>query len=174
MFNLRSDPVARNNAVSLLLRLALGVIFTYHGLEKITPANNAGGAGWAVPFWEKRPDQVPEALTYMVPQLAVAWGELAGGIALLIGLLTRLAALGMIVIQVGAVVLVTYSRGFAAASAEGGGGYEYNFALIVMCLAVVVLGGGICSVDVLVRRQRKRSAATAAAPLPEPAVAGPV
>jgi putative oxidoreductase len=171
MFNLRSDPVARNNTVSLLLRLALGIIFTYHGLAKITPPNNAGGAAWAVSFWDKRPEPVPEALTYAIPQLAVAWGELAGGIALLLGLLTRLAALGMIVIQVGAVVLVTFSRGFTAA--QGSAGYEYNFALIIMSLAVLVLGGSICSVDQMVKRQRRRSAA-AGAPRPEPVAAGPV
>jgi putative oxidoreductase len=170
--NLRSDPVARNNAVSLLLRLALGIIFIYHGMGKIAAPNTAGGAAWAVHFWEKRPGPMPEALTYTVPQLAVAWGELAGGLALVLGLLTRVAALGMIVIQAGAVWLVTFSQGFT--SAEGGGGYEYNFALMVMCLAVVVLGGSICSVDRLVKRQRKRSAATAAAAPPEPAAAGPV
>jgi uncharacterized membrane protein YphA (DoxX/SURF4 family) len=92
----------------------------------------------------------PEALTaWHWTQYAVAWGELLGGIALLVGVLTRLAALGLIVIQVGAIWTVTGLQGF---SVTRGGGYEYNIALIAMCLALVIMGGGTWAVDRFFRR----------------------
>jgi putative oxidoreductase len=100
---------------------------------------------------------MPQTLRYHATQLAVAWGELAGGAALLIGVLTRLSALAMIVIQVGAIWTVTLSRGFSFTS---GGGYEYNLALLAMCLAVAILGAGALSVDRCWSRSRQRRAET--------------
>jgi uncharacterized membrane protein YphA (DoxX/SURF4 family) len=104
--------------------------------------------------WTKEATQedLPAALDITVAQLAVAWGELLGGIALLVGLLTRLAAVGLIIIQVGAIYTVTFEKGFSAA---GGIGFEYNLAIIAMCLAVFFWGAGNLSVDVLFRRKRK-------------------
>ena len=99
----------------------------------------------------------PEALTaWHWTQYAVAWGELLGGVSLLVGLLTRLAALGLIVIQVGAIWTVTGLHGF---SVTRGGGYEYNLALIAMCLALVIMGGGTWAVDRFFRRTTTRQEA---------------
>ncbi|HKB36966.1 MAG TPA: DoxX family protein [Gemmataceae bacterium] len=86
----------------------------------------------------------PESLNYAAAQLAVAWGELLGGFALLFGILTRLVAVGLIVIQVGAILTVTAARGFSFAN---GGGYEYNIALIAMCVTLLLLGGGAWAAD---------------------------
>ncbi len=110
----------------------------------------------------------PAALTaWHWTQYAVAWGELLGGVALLIGLLTRLAALGLIIIQVGAIWTVTAMRGFSLA---GSGGYEYNLALIAMCLALVIMGGGYWAADRFFRRTTTRQEAAAQqAKVPVPA-----
>jgi uncharacterized membrane protein YphA (DoxX/SURF4 family) len=102
--------------------------------------------------YAKSVSEKPAALSNNIAQLAVAWGELAGGIALALGLLSRVAALGLIVIQVGAVMTVTYEEGFSMA---GGLGYEYNIAIIAMCAALVFWGGGRLSVDHLFRRRPK-------------------
>jgi uncharacterized membrane protein YphA (DoxX/SURF4 family) len=99
---------------------------------------------------------MPESLRWHGAQYAVAWGELLGGVALLVGLLTRVAALGLIVIQVGAIWTVTGLHGFSVAQ---GGGYEYNLALIAMCLALVVMGGGTCAVDRFFRRSTTKAPA---------------
>jgi uncharacterized membrane protein YphA (DoxX/SURF4 family) len=95
---------------------------------------------------------VPEVLQITAAQFAVAWGELLAGVALLFGILTRLAALGMVIIQAGAVYTVTGARGFAFGA---GGGYEYNLALLAMCVGVVILGGGALSMDRLSAKKRK-------------------
>jgi len=93
-------------------------------------------------------------------QMLVAWGELVGGVALLLGLLTRFAALGLIVIQIGAIALVTGALGF---SVGGAAGWEYNFALIGMCLTLVFLGSGEWALNRLFWRQRGTARAEPAA-----------
>jgi uncharacterized membrane protein YphA (DoxX/SURF4 family) len=179
------DAFSKNTLVPLILRLTLGAIFIFHGLDKILPRENDLGFAWATQQW-KRQGQVPEgvmaaldkipladpekkedvkaaaekrdeikgslqahyrmqagdiptAVNYHLSQFAVAWGELIGGAALVLGFLTRLAALGLIAIQAGAVATVTWARGF---SFELGAGYEYNLALMAMCLCLVLVGGG--------------------------------
>jgi uncharacterized membrane protein YphA (DoxX/SURF4 family) len=100
-------------------------------------------------------------------QMLVAWGELVGGVALLLGLLTRFAALGLIVIQVGAIALVTGALGFSAAGAAG---WEYNLALIGMCLTLVFLGSGEWALNRLFWRPRQPAGVK---PEPAPGAATP-
>jgi uncharacterized membrane protein YphA (DoxX/SURF4 family) len=96
---------------------------------------------------------LPADLKTFAIQLAIAWGELAAGVALVIGFLTRVAAVGMIIVQIGAIAMVTWDVGF---SVEEGGGFEFNLALLAMCLALVLTGGGVFSVDACLWGQRKR------------------
>lgn len=131
------DHFAKNTLAPLILRAGLAVIFIYHGLGKVN-AEKDWGANWAG-------DEQPQAV-----QLAVAWGELIGGIAVALGLLTRLAVLGLAGIMVGAIVTVHGPKGFSLQH----GGYEYNFAILVICAALFVTGPGTLSVDRLFFRKR--------------------
>lgn len=131
--------INRKIVLPLLLRLGPATVFTLHGLRKVVAAPNLGTA------WH------PEL--HVVLQALVAWGELLGGVALLFGFLTRLAALGLISIMVGAIVLVTGRNGFYIQN----GGFEYNFVLIVLCLAVMLTGPGIISLDRLLFPPREKS-----------------
>jgi uncharacterized membrane protein YphA (DoxX/SURF4 family) len=105
--------------------------------------------------YQKSNAALSATLRYAAAQIAVAWGELLGGVALLLGVLTRLAAAGLVIIQIGAILTVTAARGFSFAA---GGGFEYNIALIAMCLALILTGGGPCSVDGIFHRRRQRGA----------------
>ncbi len=152
----------RIDIVALALRLSLAVIFLYHGLDKIT--SDVGGGAWASRMYDSAGTiQVPGTLTYSAIQFAVAWGEILCGLAMLAGLLTRVAALGLIVIQIGAICLVTYPRGFRFAQ---GGGYEYNLALLAMCLSLLILGAGVWSVDWLLVYEHMKAAGHPAAASP--------
>jgi putative oxidoreductase len=142
----RSDATTRHNLVALVLRLGLGAVFLFHGWTKLDLMNGGWGTDWALKYWHGRLDAMPQAMTYVWLQVAVAWGEFLGGIALVLGLFTRIAALGMIVIQAGAIAMVTNALGFSFQ----GGGWEYNFILIVGCLVVFLAGGGAWSLDALV------------------------
>jgi putative oxidoreductase len=85
-------------------------------------------------------------------QSLVAWGELVGGIALALGFLTRIAALGIGCIMAGAIYTTTGLKGFDILK----GGFEYDFVLLVLCAGVFLLGGGYLSGDRLFLFKRKR------------------
>lgn len=112
----------------LFLRIALGVVFVYHGYGKVF---GAGGLGTV---WN------PEMPT--IVQALVAWGELICGAAILVGFETGLASIGIIIIMIGAIVLVHGKNGFGMMN----GGFEYPFVLILMCLALMGTGPGKFSV----------------------------
>ena len=114
----------------VFLRLALGIVFIYHGWGKVFGAEAGMGASWMG-------DKMPA-----IVQILVSWGELIGGAAILVGFLTKLAAAGIAIIMVGAIVTVHGANGFGMQNS----GYEYNFVLICMCLALMGLGSGPLSV----------------------------
>src|SRR5262245_24193106 len=130
-----------DDMASVVLRLTLAVIFVSHGYLKLAITD---GYKWA-------PNLPP-----LVANL-VAWGEVIGGLALAVGLLSRLAAVGLGIIQLGAIAVVTSHREFIGdlipkqASELGMTfsrvGYEYNTALVAMCIAVALIGSGAFSLD---------------------------
>lgn len=128
----------KHHLAPLVLRLGLAAIFIYHGWEKVSAE---GGTAWGdkmeMPIWQ---------------QFLVAWGEFLGGIAMLIGLMSRVAAAGFIIIMLGAIATVHGAKGFSLAE----GGFEYNLAIIAMSLAVVFLGSGAFSADHYLWQRRAR------------------
>ena len=148
------------NMGPLVLRLGLASILMYHGGLKLC----YGATDWFA--------ELPAYL-----QLAVSWAELISGSLLLIGFLTRFASLVPVVIQIGAIAMVTWRLGFVdftiRAATEGPTtlpfkvGWEYNFALIIMSLALFFLGSGALSVDDYLWRHRKKKAVPVP-PAPEP------
>jgi uncharacterized membrane protein YphA (DoxX/SURF4 family) len=151
MFRRVCDYVCKPHVhlASLLLRLGLAAIFLFHGYLKIAVD---GGRSW---------DNALPPLTQMV----VAWGEAACGLALLLGFLSRLAAIGLIIMQCGAIALYTSRFDFIHIEYNRVDphriptGAEYNVALIVMCLAVVALGSGMLSVDACLFGRRRKGPA---------------
>ncbi len=133
----------KNVIVPLLLRLTLAAIFIFHGLSLVGGPEKQWGAAWMTSA------DAPAAPV----QLAVAWGQLIGGIAMVFGFLTRLAALGLIAIMVGAIARVHWEHGFANQDK----GFEYNFAIIMMCLCLVLGGPGPFAVDRIFRLRRKQT-----------------
>ena len=127
--------------VPLLLRLMLAAVFIFHSMGKLGSEKEWGTA------WNPSLSPAIQAL--------VAWGEFIGGVALAIGFLSRLAALGLIVIMAGAIATVQGQHGFGLHSAPGIPpdktvpplGYEFNVVLIVMCACVVLLGSGVLGLD---------------------------
>jgi putative oxidoreductase len=137
---------------SLVLRLGLAAVFITHGYIKIRQQNS-----WT--------NVIPREM-----QQAVAWGEFACGCALLVGLLSRLAAVGIIVDMAGALYYVTGWRDFVETEVGRHGfnfktaGFEYNAILITMAVAVILLGGGAASLDRLIFGPRRRRVTAPPAP----------
>ncbi len=137
------EGVAAHTFAPLLLRAALAAVFIYHGLEKVSPDN---GYGWK---WARvMKEEAPPVLVNAPPvQMVVAWGELLGGVAIALGILTRIAALGLLIIMVGAIFTYSGHHGFSAVGTAPGQGYEYNFVLILVCGALILTGAGTFSLD---------------------------
>lgn len=132
-----------------LLRAAVGTIFIAHGAQKLFVYGMSGVAGafgqLGVPF--------PEVTGPLVALL-----EFFGGIALLVGLLTRYAALGLAITMIGAMVMVHAPAGFFLPN-----GIEFTLLLSAAALAFAIMGAGEYSVDALLARRRQPVLRTAPA-----------
>jgi putative oxidoreductase len=128
------------NSLGLLaLRLVLGWIFIYHGSQKLFGAFGGSGMdGFVANINGMHLPLLPGvAWAYMA-----ACGEFFGGVFVFVGLLTRLAAVPIIVTMLVAIKTVTGSKGFM--------GYEFNLALIAMSAALILTGAGLVSLDALI------------------------
>jgi putative oxidoreductase len=129
-----SNPTSRQiNIALIVLRVTLGIIFIAHGGQKIFVYGLEGVAG---SFGQMG---IPMAA---LAGPAVALLEFFGGIALVLGLLTRLASLGLVVDMLGAIMFVHLKAGFFAPQ-----GYEFVLMLAGAALALTITGAGAYSID---------------------------
>ncbi len=119
---------------ALVLRLTNGVLFVLHAGLKIFVFTLAGTVG----FFESI--GLPGFLAYVV----IA-AELLGGVALIVGFRTRLVALALIPVLLGALFTVHLSNGFFFSNE--GGGWEYLAFWIVALLVQSLLGAGLYGVE---------------------------
>jgi putative oxidoreductase len=117
-----------------VLRVILGFLFTAHGWQKFTEWTIAGTQA----SFSKM--GVPAA-DIMAPAVAVL--ELAGGVALILGILTRVVAALLVLDMLGALFLVHAPAGVFAAN----GGYELVLLLAAAAFALALTGPGRLSVD---------------------------
>jgi len=120
----------------LILRLGLGAIMVAHGLQKVGVV--PGG-----------PDSLQGTVDFMGSMGIPSWmaylsvlAELGGGIALIIGLLGRLAAFGIAVNMAVAISKVHINKGFFNPE-----GFEFPLSLFVIAATLLVAGMGAISVD---------------------------
>lgn len=143
------NPVTVLNRVSpiapLLVRVILGVLFIYHGVDKFDVGlDNVEAAfdGWGVP-----------APGISAP--AVAIFEIVGGVALILGLATRVVAALFTVQLIGALLYVKQDLGIL--SAEPMPGAELDLAYLAGLVTLVLLGPGPLSVDERIRLEPRRT-----------------
>ena len=132
-----------------LVRIITGIVFAAHGYQKFFVFGLDGATGAFTQMGIPAP-----AIT--APLVAIV--ELFGGIALIIGLLTRLAALGLAINMLGAIFLVRLKGGFFAPN-----GAEFELVLCIACLALVIGGAGALSVDDAIARRRTPTTGDASA-----------
>lgn len=122
----------------LLVRCVVGLAFIYHGWGKIqTPFN------WMPP---DGPMAIPGIFQFLA-----AFSEFGGGVALIIGLLTRLASLGLFFTMVVAVYMHAIVMGDPfVSSSPAGGSYELSMVYLVVLVLLFLLGAGKISLDSLV------------------------
>jgi putative oxidoreductase len=121
-------------AALTILRVALGFLFAAHGFQKFNE--------WTIAGTQAAFTQMGVPAANLTAPL-VAGLELAGGIALILGVLTRVVAALLAVNMIGALFLVHAAAGVFADK----GGYELVLLLGAAALALALTGAGRVSVD---------------------------
>lgn len=130
----------------LILRVVTGLAFFYHGYLKIFTM----GVENVVLFFANVGIPFPGLVAYLV-----AYGELLGGIALILGFLTHWVAKMNILIMLGAIGFVhwgTKGGWFYGYGADGG--YEYQLLLLGVSIFFFVSGSGKYSLDTHFRKTK--------------------
>jgi putative oxidoreductase len=142
----------RNDVLPLVLRLTLGVVMFPHGAQKML--GWFGGPGFQGTITGMQAQGIPAFLTILV-----IIAEFFGSLGLIAGFLTRLSALGIGAVMIGAIFLAHLPFGFFMnwAGNQQGEGYEYHLLAIGLALALVIRGGGALSLDYFLSRKRTHS-----------------
>jgi putative oxidoreductase len=127
-----TPSAAQTNAALLLIRIASGLAFLYHG-----SAISFGAFGGPGPEGFANFMRAPVIVGYLV-----GLGQFGGGVAVLLGVLTRIGALCIIIVMLGAIFLVHISKGFDISN----GGYEYALTQLLIALALLITGPGAYSI----------------------------
>lgn len=121
-----------------VLRIFVGIIFAAHGSQKLFGWFGGGGlAGTAQ--WMESIGLAPGTLMALLS----GGTEFFAGLALIIGLLARPAALGLAIVSLVAIFSVHISNGLFMAN----NGYEFALALLGGSVAVLFEGAGKLSAD---------------------------
>jgi putative oxidoreductase len=118
----------------LTLRVVLGIIFTYHGYQKVFSIGHEGVSG----FMTSLGLPLPELMAFLV-----SYGELVGGILLILGLFTYWVTVVDIIIALVALFAVHLSHGFSVQQ----GGYEFILLILASAISLFFTGPGKYSLD---------------------------
>lgn len=147
-------PDAVTGFAMLMLRVAVGVIMTVHGFQKLSD----------IPAWQAQVENLGMPLPSLFALFAIA-GEFLGGLGLIFGLLTRIAAFGVFCSMATAIVLVHLPHGLLAKD----NGFEYPLTLLCAAFFFIAAGAGPVSLDAwfgrFLHRPERRAAAVQPAPV---------
>jgi len=126
-----------------ILRLALGVVFYAHGAQKMLGWFGGYGFTGTMGFFTHQMG-VPAFFAF----LAIC-AEFFGGMGLIVGLLGRIAAFGIMCNMLVAVAMVHWQNGLFMnwSGNQKGEGFEYHLLAIAMLLVILIKGSGALSVD---------------------------
>lgn len=134
----------------LILRLVLALVIFPHGAQKVLGWFGGYGYNGTMQYFTKTVG-LPTPIAFLG-----IMAEFAGPIALVAGFGTRLAALMIAAVMIGAIMKVHRRTGFfmnwGGKLQAGQEGYEYHLLVIAIAAALLVIGGGAFSVDGLLAR----------------------
>ena len=133
---MNSDVISPRIGFALLvLRIAVAVVFLYHGSAILFGVLGGPGPVAFAGFMH-----APVIIGYLV-----GLAQFAGGIAVLTGVLHRVGTVCLMIVMLGAIFLVHLPHGFSVAQ----GGYEFALTEFLMALALFLTGPGPWSLNSL-------------------------
>ncbi len=136
---LRTD----NDIATATVRLALGVVFFAHGAQKLLGWFGGYGFTGTMGFFTGVL-HIPAIFAF----LAIA-AEFFGGLGLIFGFLTRIAAVGVLSNMIVAIALVHRQFGFFMnwTGTQKGEGYEYHLVILSVTVLLIIRGAGAVSLS---------------------------
>jgi len=140
---LRKLTATDDAMATTIVRVVLGIVFFAHGAQKMLGWFGGNGFRGTMGYFTGAM-HIPAVFAF----LAIA-AEFFGGLGLIFGLLTRVAAFGIAVNMLVAVVTVHSKFGFFAnwTGTQKGEGFEYHLLVLAMCAFLLLKGAGAVSVD---------------------------
>jgi putative oxidoreductase len=142
----RLKKVTHSNAGfgALALRIPIGIIFTAHGAQKLF--GSFGGYGLeGTGQWMESIGLAPGFLMALLAGSA----EFFGGLFLLLGVLTRPAAIAL----AGTMVVAIFSVHFENGLFMSNNGYEFALALLAASISLAFSGSGKVAIDNLISKK---------------------
>ena len=131
-----------NDWTLTILRLAAGIMIFPHGLQKTF--GWFGGAGFSAQMAGFERNHIPAVFAFLA-----IMAEFLGGIGLILGALTRIAAFGLAANMVVAVYVVHWRNGLFMnwSGQQKGEGFEFHILVVAIAVVLMARGGGAASVD---------------------------
>jgi putative oxidoreductase len=132
-----------NDNTLTFIRLILGIVFFLHGAQKMLGWFGGYGFSGTMHFFTGMM-HLPALFAF----LAIC-AEFFGSLGLILGLLTRIAAFGIAVNMIVAIVMIHRQFGpfMNWAGNQKGEGFEYHLLALALAITLMVRGGGAFSVD---------------------------
>ncbi|MHB1954424.1 MAG: DoxX family protein [Acidobacteriaceae bacterium] len=140
---LRKLTATDDSTATAILRVVLGIVFFAHGAQKMLGWFGGYGFTGTMGFFTGTL-HIPALFAF----LAIA-AEFFGGLGLILGLLTRVAALGITANMLVAIAMVHRHFGFFMNwfGTQKGEGYEYHLLVLAMTVFLMIEGAGAASID---------------------------
>jgi len=135
-----STATSRLDLALLIIRVVVGIVFVMHGGQKLFFIHIGGVIG----FFGKIGIPLP-----VLAAPVVTFVELLGGLALIAGGFTRLAAILIACDMLGAILFVHIRNGFFMP-----GGVEFALSLLAVAIGLALVGAGAYSADAAMARRR--------------------
>ena len=140
---LRKLTQTDSSTATTIIRVILGLVFFAHGAQKMLGWFGGFGFSGTMGFFTGAM-HIPAVFAF----LAIA-AEFFGGLGLIFGVLTRVAAFGIAANMLVAIAMVHSHFGFFVnwSGTQKGEGFEYHLLALAMCAFLIIKGAGALSVD---------------------------
>jgi putative oxidoreductase len=138
-----------SDIVPAIIRVVLGVLFFAHGAQKML--GWWGGPGYSAMMSAFESQGIPAVFAF----LAIA-AEFFGGIGLILGFLGRIAAFGITVNMIVAILAVHWPNGLFMnwTGQQKGEGFEFHLLVLAITVSIMIVGSGAFSIDEYLYRNR--------------------